>query len=191
MELQLVVICISIILSAFFSGMEIAFVSANKMHIELEKNKEGILAKILKKLTQKPSKFITTMLVGNNISLVIYSYFMGTFILEFLPLESVNEFGVLLIQTLISTILILVTAEFLPKAIFRIYANESIKIFAIPSYLFYILFHFITSFITTISDFFLHIFFNSASDVERTAFSKAELESYITEEMKKKMKMKR
>ena len=186
MELQLVVICISIILSAFFSGMEIAFVSANKMHIELEKNKEGILAKILKKLTQKPSKFITTMLVGNNISLVIYSYFMGTFILEFLPLESVNEFGVLLIQTLISTILILVTAEFLPKAIFRIYANESIKIFAIPSYLFYILFHFITSFITTISDFFLHIFFNSASDVERTAFSKAELESYITEEMKKK-----
>lgn len=185
MELQLIVISISIILSAFFSGMEIAFVSANKMHIELEKNKEGIVAKILKKLTQKPSKFITTMLVGNNISLVVYSYFMGTFILDFLPLESVNEFGVLLIQTLISTIIILVTAEFLPKAIFRIYANESLKIFAIPSYLFYIIFHFITSFITAISDFFLRVFFNSASDVEQTMFSKAELESYITEEMEK------
>ena len=186
MELQLIVISISIILSAFFSGMEIAFVSANKMHLELEKNKEGILAKILKILTQKPSKFITTMLVGNNISLVVYSYFMGRFILQFLPLESVNEFGVLLIQTLISTILILVTAEFLPKAIFRIYANESMKIFAVPSYLFYIFFHFITSFITAISDFFLRIFFNTASDVEQTAFSKAELESYINEEMGKK-----
>lgn len=186
MELQLIVISISIILSAFFSGMEIAFVSANKMHIELEKNKEGLLAKILKKLTQKPSKFITTMLVGNNISLVVYSYFMGMFILDFLPLERINEFGVLLIQTLISTILILVTAEFLPKAIFRIYANESLKIFAIPSYFFFMLFHLITSFITIISDFFLRIFFNTASDIEQTMFSKAELESYITEEMGKK-----
>ncbi|MFT6755031.1 MAG: putative hemolysin [Urechidicola sp.] len=186
MELQLIVISISIILSAFFSGMEIAFVSANKMHIELEKNKEGLLAKILKKLTQKPSKFITTMLVGNNISLVVYSYFMGMFILDFLPLERINEFGVLLIQTLISTILILVTAEFLPKAIFRIYANESLKIFAIPSYFFFMFFHLITSFITIISDFFLRIFFNTASDIEQTMFSKAELESYITEEMGKK-----
>jgi CBS domain containing-hemolysin-like protein len=156
------------------------------MHIELEKNKEGLLAKILKKLTQKPSKFITTMLVGNNISLVVYSYFMGMFILDFLPLERINEFGVLLIQTLISTILILVTAEFLPKAIFRIYANESLKIFAIPSYFFFMLFHLITSFITIISDFFLRIFFNTASDIEQTMFSKAELESYITEEMGKK-----
>ena len=186
MELQLIVISISIILSAFFSGMEIAFVSANKMHIELEKNKEGLLAKILKKLTQKPSKFITTMLVGNNISPVVYSYFMGMFILDFLPLERINEFGVLLIQTLVSTILILVTAEFLPKAIFRIYANESLKIFAIPSYFFFMLFHLITSFITIISDFFLRIFFNTASDIEQTMFSKAELESYITEEMGKK-----
>ena len=185
MELQLIVIIISILLSAFFSGMEIAFVSANKMHIELEKNKEGFYAKILRKLTLKPSKFITTMLVGNNISLVIYSYFMGRFILGFLPLEWVNEFGILLIQTLISTIIILITAEFLPKAIFRIYANESMKIFAIPSYIFYLLFHLITSFITTISDFFLRLFFNSASDIEQTEFSKAELESYISEEMQK------
>jgi CBS domain containing-hemolysin-like protein len=77
MELQLVVIVISILLSAFFSGMEIAFVSANKMHIELEKKREGFMAKILTRLTQKSSKFITTMLVGNNIALVVYSFFMG------------------------------------------------------------------------------------------------------------------
>ena len=76
MELQIVVIIVSILLSAFFSGMEIAFVSANKMHIELEKKREGFIAKILTRLTQKSSKFITTMLVGNNIALVVYSFFL-------------------------------------------------------------------------------------------------------------------
>ena len=183
MELQLIVIFISIILSAFFSGMEIAFVSANKMHIELEKKKEGFIAKILTKLTQKSSKFITTMLVGNNIALVIYSFFMGKLLIHFLPIESWNPFSVLLIQTLISTIIILITAEFLPKAIFRIYANEALKIFAVPAYFFYIIFHFISDFISLISDFFLRIFFKTASDEEQTEFSKAELENYITEQL--------
>ncbi len=183
MELQLIVIVISIILSAFFSGMEIAFVSANKMHIELEKMKEGFIAKILKKLTQKSSKFITTMLVGNNIALVIYSFFMGKFLVHFLPIESWNSFSILFLQTLISTIVILITAEFLPKAIFRIYANEALKIFAIPAYFFYIIFHFISDFITVISDFFLRVFFKTVSDEEQTEFSKAELENYITEQL--------
>ena len=82
MILEFVVILISILLSAFFSGMEIAFVSSNKMHLELEKKKDTYLAKILKKLTQKPSKFITTMLVGNNIALVIYGYFMGDILMS-------------------------------------------------------------------------------------------------------------
>lgn len=183
MELQIIVIIISILLSAFFSGMEIAFVSANKMHIELEKKKEGFIAKILTRLTQKSSKFITTMLVGNNIALVVYSFFMGKFLMQFLPTQNLNEFTVLLIQTLISTIIILITAEFLPKAIFRIYANETLKIFAVPAYFFYVIFHFISDFITAISDFFLRVFFNTTSDIEQTEFSKAELESYISEQM--------
>jgi hypothetical protein len=76
------------------------------------------------------------MLVGNNISLVVYSYFMGKILVQILPLQTFNEFSVLLIQTIISTLLILVTAEFLPKTIFRIYANEVIKLFAIPAYFF-------------------------------------------------------
>jgi CBS domain containing-hemolysin-like protein len=110
MEIELIIIFLSIILSAFFSGMEIAFVSANKLHIELEKKREGFIPQILNKITQKSSKFITTMLVGNNISLVVYSYYMGRFLLGVLPLDAFNEFSVLLIQTLISTIVILVTA---------------------------------------------------------------------------------
>tara|TARA_B110000285_G_C15118699_1_gene615729 strand:- start:618 stop:1889 length:1272 start_codon:yes stop_codon:yes gene_type:complete len=185
MELQLIVIVISILLSAFFSGMEIAFVSANKMHIELEKKREGFIAKILTRLTQKSSKFITTMLVGNNIALVVYSFFMGEFLVELFPIDFFNEFTLLLIQTFISTILILVTAEFIPKAIFRIYADDFLKIFAVPAYFFFLLFHFISEFMTAISDFCLWILFNTSDDVEQTEFSKAELEMYITEQIKK------
>ncbi len=183
MIIEIIIILISILLSAFFSGMEIAFVSANKMHIELEKKKDIFLSKILSNLTKKPSKFITTMLIGNNISLVIYGYFMGDLLMTFLSPYIHNNFLILLSQTLISTIIILVTAEFLPKAIFRIYANETLKIFALPAYLFYILFHFVSQFITFISDFFLRVFFNTKEDQVKLAFSKTELGNYISEQL--------
>ena len=183
MEIEVIIILISIILSAFFSGMEIAFVSANKLHIELEKKREGFIPKILNKITQKSSKFITTMLVGNNISLVVYSYYMGEFLVDILPLKSYNDFSILLIQTIISTIVILITAEFLPKTIFRIYANEVLKLFAIPAFLFYILFHFFSEFITFISDFFLRVFFKTNADEQQTEFSKEELGNYISEQL--------
>ena len=183
MEIELIIIVISIILSAFFSGMEIAFVSANKLHIELEKKREGFIPQILNKITQKSSKFITTMLVGNNISLVIYSYYMGKFLLGVLPLEGYNEFSILLAQTIISTIVILITAEFLPKAIFRIYANEVLKIFAVPAYVFYVLFHYFSEFITAISDFFLRVFFKTNADEQQVEFSKEELGNYILEQL--------
>ncbi|APZ45004.1 hemolysin [Polaribacter reichenbachii] len=183
MEVELIIIIISILLSAFFSGMEIAFVSANKMHIELEKKREGFIPKILTKITQKSSKFITTMLVGNNISLVIYSYYMGEFLIRFIPTNSFNEFSLLLLQTVISTIIILITAEFLPKAIFRIYANEVLKIFAFPAYIFYNLFHFFSEFISMISDFFLRVFFKTNADEQQTEFSKEELGIYINEQL--------
>jgi putative hemolysin len=101
MEIEGIIIGVSIILSAFFSGMEIAFVSANKLHIELEKKRDGFTAKILNRITQKSSKFITTMLVGNNISLVIYSYYMGEFLVDILPFKSYNDFSIILIQTII------------------------------------------------------------------------------------------
>lgn len=183
MILEFGVIFVSILLSAFFSGMEIAFVSANKMHIELEKKKNSFLSKILSRITKKPSKFITTMLVGNNISLVIYGYFMGDVLMKAFNPYIHNEFLLLLLQTFISTIIILITAEFLPKAIFRIYANEAIKIFAIPAYLFYILFNVFSRFITYISDFFLRIFFNTTEDKVQLAFTKAELGHYIDEQL--------
>ena len=183
MIIQLVIILISVLLSAFFSGMEIAFISSNKMHLELEKKKDTLLAKILKRLTQKPSKFITTMLVGNNIALVIYGYFMGDLLMGLFQGFINNEFLLLLIQTFISTIIILITAEFLPKAVFRIYANESMRLFAFPAYFFYWLFYIISRFITAISDFFLRVFFNIREDQVQLAFSKAELGHYIDEQL--------
>ncbi len=163
--------------------MEIAFVSANKMHIELEKIKDTFLSTVLKKLTGNPSKFITTMLVGNNIALVVYGYFMGELLMPFLEPYLYNHFVILLVQTLISTLIILVTAEFLPKAIFRIYSNEALKIFAIPAYIFFLLFYFISSFIMVISDFVLRVFFNTREDDVQLAFTKAELGDYINEQL--------
>ena len=96
MIIKLIIILSSMLLSAFFSGIEIAFVSSNKMYLELEKKKDTLLAKVLKRLTQKPSKFITTMLVGNNIALVIYGYFMGDLLMGLFGDYIQNEFLLLL-----------------------------------------------------------------------------------------------
>jgi CBS domain containing-hemolysin-like protein len=178
--------------SAFFSGMEIAFISANKIHIEIEKKQQGFLAKVLNRLTQRPSKFIATMLIGNNIALVVYGFFMGEVLmrwfLRMLPSESpvvnvmLTDFT-LLTQTLISTLLILITAEFLPKVLFQIYANTLLKALAIPAYLFYIFFSFFSDFVIRVSDFILKSFFGTHGDEVQLAFSKLELGDYITEQM--------
>lgn len=183
MEIQLAIIIFSIIFSAFFSGMEIAFVSANKLQIEIEKQQGGFLSNILTKLTKDPSKFITTMLVGNNIALVIYGYFMGDLLMHFIEPYLSNVFFILIIQTFISTAIILVTAEFLPKAIFRIYANEALRFFSIPAYFFYFLFYFISIVISKISDVILKMFFNTTDDQTTQEFSKKELGNYITEQL--------
>src|SRR5690606_28031832 len=98
--------------------------------------------------TKRPSKFIATMLVGNNIALVIYGFFMGELLMQHIPIAG---FPGLLVQTIISTLIILMTAEFLPKVFFQIYANSLIKVFAVPAYFFYVLFSFISEFIIWIS----------------------------------------
>ncbi len=192
MEVEIFIIVCSLILSAFFSGMEIAYISSNKIFIEIEKRQSGVLANVLKKLTKKPSKFIATMLVGNNIALVIYGFYMGDLImavlLGLLPSESafltamVTDFS-LLTQTVISTLVILFTAEFLPKVFFQIYANSLLKIFAIPAYLFYLLFSFVSSFVIWISDVILKRFFKTDGDEVQLAFSKLELGNFISEQL--------
>lgn len=186
-----IIIILSLVFSAFFSGMEIAFISANKIHIEIEKKQDGILASVLTRLTKKPSKFIATMLIGNNIALVIYGLFMGDVLMNWFtemgPQHSllkvlITDFS-LLTQTLLSTFIILITAEFLPKVLFQIYANSLLKLLAIPAFLFYILFSFISDFVIWISDLILKYVFRTSGDEVQLAFSKLELGDYITEQM--------
>lgn len=185
MEISIILICL--LLSAFFSGMEIAFVSSNKVYLGIEKMQDGFVAKILTKITQNPSKFIASMLVGNNIALVIYGFTMGDLIIKLIYPEFINNdnlpFQVLMIQTLISTAIILVTAEFLPKVFFQIYANTFIKIFAVPAYIFYQLLYCISSFVIWISDFFLRKLFKTEGDEAQLFFSKVELGNFISEQM--------
>ena len=183
MEISIIIVCI--ILCAFFSGMEIAFISSNKIYLEIEKKQDSFLSTILTKLTEKPSKFIAAMLIGNNIALVIYGFFMGELLMRWIEtLEyHFSELLNLLIQTLISTAIVLITAEFLPKVFFQIYANTLIKFFAFPAYIFYLLFYFISSFFIWISDFVLRRFFKTEGDQVPLYFSKAELGNYITEQM--------
>lgn len=188
---DLIIIVVSLILSAFFSGMEIAYVSSNKIHIELEKKQGDFTGKLLGKLTAKPSKFITTMLIGNNIALVIYGFKMGDVLVTWFQGISSNYNSInylltdlqLLSQTVISTAVILLTAEFLPKVFFQIYSNTLLKLFAFPAYLFYLLFTFVSDFVIWISDLILKTFFKTEGDTIELALTKVELGNFITEQM--------
>ncbi|MBK0370685.1 hemolysin family protein [Flavobacterium agrisoli] len=183
MEISIIILCL--IFSAFFSGMEIAYISSNKIFLEIEKKQEGFLATILTKLTETPSKFIAAMLIGNNIALVVYGFFMGDLLMRWIEASGYHfsDFVGLLIQTVLSTFLVLITAEFFPKVFFQIYANTLIKILAVPAYVFYQLFYYIATFFIWISDFFLKRFFKTEGDQVQLFFSKVELGNYITEQM--------
>jgi len=192
MTLEIVIIITTLILSAFFSGMEIAYVSSNKIHIELEKKQGDFLGKILGKLTAKPSKYIATMLIGNNIALVIYGLKMGDLLMTWfesmLPSNSTTLtylFGdlQLLTQTIISTLVILITAEFLPKVFFQIYANSLMKLLALPTYIFYVIFSWVSDFIIWISDTVLKYIFKASGEDAVLAMTKVELGNYISEQM--------
>ena len=195
MDYSIIMILSMLVLSAFFSGMEIAYVSSNKVHIAIEKQQDGFLSKILQKITNRPSKFIATMLIGNNIALVIYGFFMGDLLMSYigpyLGIDSQNTstssdsimFLALFIQTIISTFVILITAEFLPKVFFQIYANNLVKFFALPVYFFYIVFSVVSEFIIWITDKILKLIFKTDGDEVQLSFSKVELGNYISEQM--------
>ena len=181
-----IIIISCLVFSAFFSGIEIAYVSANRIFLEIEKNQNNLNSKMISKITKHPSKFIISMLVGNNISLVIYGIFMGERIIDLFFQNSIiddSSLRILLYQTIISTIVILLTAEFLPKVFFQLYSNSLIKFFSIPAAFFYYLFSPITFIITKISDLVLKYFFGSESDKTNFSFSKGELGDYIEEQV--------
>ncbi|WP_299520064.1 hemolysin family protein [Winogradskyella sp.] len=192
MAVDIVIIIVTLILSAFFSGMEIAYVSSNKIHIELEKKQDNFLGRLLTNLTAKPSKYIATMLIGNNIALVIYGLTMGDVLVKWfqsiLPSDNatltylLTDFQ-LLTKTVISTLVILITAEFLPKVFFQIYANTLLKVLVLPTYIFYLIFTWISDLVLWISDTVLKYVFNAKGEDVALAMTKVELGNYISEQM--------
>ncbi|MBL4657256.1 MAG: HlyC/CorC family transporter, partial [Flavobacteriales bacterium] len=173
------IISVTLLLSAFFSGMEIAFISANKLRIELQVKQGSITGKIYSYFLKNTSKFIGCMLVGNNIALVIYGITMARIIEPTLALY-LNDFGVLIVQTIIATILVLVTAEFIPKTLFRINPNQVLKVFAIPAVIAYVIL-FIPVLITIgLSEFILKKVLNIELASSKPAFGKVDLDEYLS-----------
>lgn len=178
MTITFVFLFLAIFFSAFFSGMEIAFVSANKLKIELDKKSGGISANILSNFIQNPAKFISAMLLGNNVALVIYGMLMAKILEPFIYQFSKNEIVILIVQTVVSTLLVLFFAEFLPKALLRINPNRTLKIAAIPLKLIYIILYPFNALTIGISNGILRLFKVDTSD-SNMAFSKIDLEHFV------------
>lgn len=177
------IILISLIFSAFFSGTEIAFVSSSKLQIELQSKKGTLSGRILAFFTQKPSRLINTALVGNTIALVIYGYFMALilepFINSLLPEYLQNPGAVLIIQTILSTLLVLFTAEFTPKSIFLINPDRLLNILAIPILLIFIIMFPLVWIIEQMSKFIIVFVLRQNFSEDRPVFGLTDLRSYI------------
>ena len=174
-------ILITMAFSAFFSGMEIAFVSANKLRFEMDRNEGRITTRILSIFFKNPNNFISTMLVGNNIALVIYGILMAE-IIENQLLSGIisNEFALVLIQTIISTLIILVTGEFIPKTLFKINPNFTLNMLAIPTFICYVVLYPISKFASAISSIILRLTGTKINkEASAKAFTKVDLDHFI------------
>ena len=180
-QADFLIILFSLLFSAMFSGLEIAFISANKLKIELD-NKLGFFnAKVLSFFNKNPSKFISTMLVGNNIALVVYGIFMAKILEPFFYKIFDSEFTVFLLQTIVSTLLILFIAEFLPKALFRINPNSILSLFAVPIVIIYSLLFPLIWISIAISNYVLKLFFNVKNEDGELNFRMVDLDNYLKE----------
>ncbi|NCA85678.1 MAG: HlyC/CorC family transporter [Clostridia bacterium] len=179
------IIIITLIFSAFFSGMEIAFVSSNRLKIEVDKNKGHYSARIISHFTRMPSRFIGALLLGNNVALVIYGIAMAR-ILEpalqnLIPAHLMNETLMLTLQTLLATLLVLVVAEFTPKVLFRLNPNKILNAFALPAALFYYLFYPLIYIYIGFSEWVLTRFIKIKFSRENLLFSVVDLDNYLKE----------
>ena len=161
-------IAVSLALSGFFSGLEIAFVSSNKMLFEVEREERSLTSRIIDIFYHHPNNFISTLLIGNNIALVIYGMLMAKFI------------DGLLLQTLVSTGIVLFTGEFLPKTLFRINPNRMMRMFALPALLFYVVLWPVSKFTSGLSRIGLTLLgVKVRKESHSKAFSKVDLDNLI------------
>ncbi|WP_017730302.1 hemolysin family protein [Nafulsella turpanensis] len=187
MELQILyIILASIIFSAFFSGIEIAFVSADKLQIELQRKQGDLAGRILSRFVLRPSSFIGTTLIGNTISLVVYGYFMALLleppIARMLPHNLNPELAdilVLLLQTIVSTLVVLITAEFTPKSVFLLNPNWLLNVFAIPITLIWIIMYPVVWIIISLSEFIIRKVFGLPYSEDKPVFELTDLNNFI------------
>ena len=171
---------ITLLFSAFFSGVEIAFISANKLKLELDKKSGKFPANIITYFSKNESDFITTMLVGNNISLVVYGIVMTQILTPKISDYLHSDFALLLVQTIITTLIVLVTAEFLPKAIFRIYPNQILRIFSVPIWLFFVFFRPVALLMLYLSKVVLKYLLGQKLEEGKQVFGKTDLDEYLS-----------
>jgi CBS domain containing-hemolysin-like protein len=177
--MTLTIVIITLLLSAFFSGIEIAFVSSNRLKLELDKSSSSFVSKTISIFTKDESNFIATMLVGNNIALVIFSITMSELLKPHLINFITSDSLLLLTQTIISTIIILISAEFIPKAVFRINPNYMLKIFSFPLLFFYFLLYPVVFIMIHLSEFVLRYIFRLKVEEVKQVFSKVDLDDYL------------
>ncbi|MDO4319329.1 MAG: hemolysin family protein [Bacteroidales bacterium] len=172
---------VSLMLSALFSGVEIAFVTSDRVRVELDVARGGLISRIINRFYANSEFFISSILVGNNIMLVIYGMGAAALLEPWLETWISSSALVLLAQTLISTGVILITAEFLPKTIFRINPNSSLKIFSLPIYLFYLLFYPVSWLSTALSKLLMRLVGIKSGNARLRAISVGELNDFIEE----------
>ncbi len=170
---------ISLLFSAFFSGIEIAFISANKLQFELDKSKRKFTSNLISFFGKNESDFITTMLVGNNIALVVYGIAMTQILSPQLKIFFDSDFILLLLQTIIATFIVLVTAEFLPKAIFRIFPNQILIFFALPIFLLFIFLRPVAILMFNVANFLLKYLFQQTIAEDKQVFGKTDLDDFL------------
>jgi putative hemolysin len=179
------IILASLLLSAFFSGMEIAFISANKLKVEVDRKSGGFSARLLSRFIRSESSFISTMLVGNNIALVIYGIAFAAMlepvIVAILPRIVQTEFSILILQTIISSLIILTFAEFLPKALFRINPNRFLNLFALPVTLIYYLLYPLITITITLSNAIMKYLLKVDPENNKKAFDIVDMDNYLKE----------
>lgn len=181
MEVWITITIISLVFSALFSGVEMAFVTSDRVRVELDVNRGGILSRIINRFYSNSDLFISTILVGNNVMLVIYGMGAAMFIEPLLERFTSNEFLILAGQTLISTLVILLMGEFLPKTVFGINPNTSLKVAAIPIYLFYIILYPVSIFTSWLSRILMRLVGVKDPDKKIRLISIGELNDYIEE----------
>lgn len=176
-----IIIPIAMIASAFFSGMEIAFITSNKLRIELENKQGSFSAKILSHFNKYPSRYLATMLVGNNIALVIFGIYMDEELSHSMEHFISSKVLLLLISTFLSTMLILVVAEYLPKNLFRINPNKTLSLFVFPLTIVYGVLYPVVLITIGFSEFILKRLFRVKIEKENIAFTMIDLDNYLRE----------